>query len=93
MAATPDAFNAACELIFKTAMAQEASDFVDDGAGATRDIHANAYLILGATPEQGSSEVEQVSADADPGPLSEYQAARVLTAASSCDAPDPQLTA
>lgn len=93
MAASPVAFNAAFEPGFKAATAQEASDFVDGGAGATRDIHANAYLILGTTPEEVRSEVEQVSTDANPGPLSEYQtalrdgkldqAARVLAAASN----------
>ncbi|GAB4360604.1 MAG: hypothetical protein Kow00114_14440 [Kiloniellaceae bacterium] len=93
MAASPIAFNGAVEPALKVATAQEATDFVDGGAGATRDAYQNVYVILGTTPEEVRSEVTQVSADSNAGPLSEYdsalrdgkldQAARVLAAASN----------
>jgi len=70
-----------------------AEDFVDGGAGSTSDVYENVYLILGTTPDEVRSEVNQVSADANAGPLAEYQsamrdgnldeAARVLAAASN----------
>jgi len=70
-----------------------AEDFVGGGAGSTSDVYENVYLILGTTPDEVRSEVNQVSADANAGPLAEYQsamrdgnldeAARVLAAASN----------
>jgi len=70
-----------------------AEDFVGGGAGSTSDVYENVYLILGTTPDEVRSEVNQVSANANAGPLAEYQsamrdgnldeAARVLAAASN----------
>lgn len=93
MAASPVAFNGSFQPTVNTATAQEATDFVDGGAGSTSDVHENVYLILGTMPEEVRSEVKQVSAGAGSGPLAEYQsamrdgkldqAARVLAVASN----------
>lgn len=65
MAASPVALNGA--------LAQEATDFVDGGAGATRDVYVNAYRILGTTPEEAMKEMSITSANTESGPLAEYQ--------------------
>ncbi|WP_340117497.1 hypothetical protein [Pelagibius sp. 7325] len=105
MAASPVALSGASLLTPNSVAAQNATpgastggegaaeEFVDGGAGATTDVHENVYLILGTTAEEVRSEVDQVSANADAGPLAEYEsamrdgnldaAARVLASASN----------
>jgi len=50
-----------------------ASEFVDGGAGATRDAHHNAYRILGTTRDEAMSEMDITSANTESGPFREYQ--------------------
>lgn len=75
MAAAPVALNGA---LAQNAAPQtnpdgEASEFVDGGAGATRDVHENAYRILGTTRDEAMSEVSATSANSESGPFREYQ--------------------
>lgn len=51
----------------------EASEFVDGGAGATRDVYESAYRILGTTPDEVMKEMSITSANTESGPLPEYQ--------------------
>jgi uncharacterized protein YjgD (DUF1641 family) len=75
MAASPAALSAA---LAQSAAPQansdgEAREFVDGGAGATRDVDGNAYRILGTTRDEAMSEVNVTSANTESGPFREYQ--------------------
>lgn len=75
MAASPVALNSA---LAQSATPQanpngEASEFVDGGAGSTRDVHQNAYRVLGTTRDEAMRETNVSSANTESGPFREYQ--------------------
>ena len=78
MAASPIALNSALAQSSTPAATPESSsgaadEFVDGGAGSSRDVHTNAYRILGTTEAEAISERVGTTANTDSGPFREYQ--------------------
>lgn len=73
MAASPLALSSHGAVTANTATAQEATDFVNGGAGSTVDVHENVYRILGTTRDEVRRESRQDSASTENGPLQAYQ--------------------